>query len=287
MLPWLFRPREAIPTVVAHRDQNSQVALVLLHGFSGNTIATWGRLVEFLLAESSIKSWDIYSLGYPSSLRIDVPNVWAADPGVALLARELRTTLSLNRFTRYQRIAVAAHSMGGLVAQRALVDDAQLPHRISHLFLFGTPSGGLPKARFVSMLKRQLRDMVADSAFIKGLRTAWSAAFANAPPFQLMVIAGDRDEFVPSSSSLEPFSDEFRAVIPGNHTEIVKPRDKDHSGVRLVVDALSGGKRTRKVIDGARIAIELHEFTQLNSFLDFPFHPTAVCSVLGQIDDDC
>jgi hypothetical protein len=49
--------------------------------------------------------------------------------------------------------------MGGLAVQRALLDDKGLRNRTSHLFLFGTPCGGLIKASLVRVLNPQLRDM--------------------------------------------------------------------------------------------------------------------------------
>lgn len=245
---------------VDHRAEQQDVALILVHGFSGNTRATWSGFIELILSEPTIASWDLFGVGYPSSLRLDVPSVWSADPDLTLLARELRTTLSLPPFNRYRRVAIAAHSMGGLVAQRAILDDAELANRLSHLFLFGTPSGGLIKTRLFARLKRQVRDMMADGPFIALLRGEWAERFVGGTPFTLHVVAGDRDEFVPASSSLMPFTDAVRAVVSGNHLEIIRPAGRDHQSVALLVAALSGGTKMRPIVDGARLAIELGDF---------------------------
>lgn len=251
---------DVAPTRVDHRAERQDVALVLVHGFSGNTRATWAGFVELLLGESTINTWDLYGVGYSSSLRVDVPNVWSADPDIEILARGLRTTLSLPPFDRYRCIAIAAHSMGGLVVQRAILDDRELANRLSHLFLFGTPSDGLMKARAFARLKRQVRDMVAASPFIRSLRADWAQRFGAGTPFTFRSVAGDRDEFVPASSSLSPFADAVRAVVPGNHLEIVKPTGLDHQSFVLVIDALKGGAKVRPVVDGARLAVELGDF---------------------------
>lgn len=252
---------EQMPKRIDHRNEGQDVAIVLVHGFTGDTRATWAGFVNLLLAETKIKAWDLFGLGYPSSLRIDVPNLWAADPDIKKLALGLKTTLSLSPFSEYQRIALAAHSMGGLVVQRAVLDDDKLRERISHVFLFGTPSAGLAKARHFISLKRQIRDMDSDGKFIQSLRQDWSARFPAAMPFLFRTAAGDRDEFVPASSSIEPFPDEFRAVVPGNHLEIVKPTSPQHQSFALVVDALVGGpKKGRPDFDGARLAVELGDF---------------------------
>jgi pimeloyl-ACP methyl ester carboxylesterase len=256
----VFPQNDATPTRVNFRTEGHEAALILVHGFSGDTRATWGAFPNFLLAEPRISTWDIYGLGFPSSLRIDIPRVWAADPEIDILARGLATTLNLSPFNRYKVIAFAAHSMGGLVTQRAILDHSNLTERVSKLFLFGTPSGGLPKSRLVSRLKRQFRDMSPASDFIVALRSDWKNQFGERPPFDLWVVAGDRDEFVPPSSSLIPFPRNVQAVVPGNHVEIVKPLSGIHQSVRIIVDTLSGADRELPAVDSARLAVELGQF---------------------------
>lgn len=248
------------PVRVALRENNREVALILIHGFSGDTSATWGRMPEFLMQARRLDNWDLFGIGYPSTLRVDVPNVWSADPDIHLLAKSLRTTLSLPPLGRYRCLAVAAHSMGGLIVQRAILDDENLQSRLSHLLLFGTPSAGLAKARLFRGLKRQLRDMAPDSGFIIKLRKDWTQRFGLSTPFRLRVVGGDRDEFVGADSSLEPFPDPVRDVISGNHLEIVKPQSPDHEAVVLMIDALTGGLAVRAVVDSARLAVEMGEF---------------------------
>jgi hypothetical protein len=76
------------------------------------------------------------------------------------------------------------------------LDDKDLRARVSHVFLFGTPSNGLVKASFLTFLKRQVRDMARDSPFIKGLREQWrqqfSAKLGKSLPFKFLAVAGFR-----------------------------------------------------------------------------------------------
>lgn len=255
------------PTVVSHRNNGQEVVFVLVHGFSGDIRATWAQFVDLLLNEPAITTWDLFGVGYATSLRLDVPDLWAADPDLAVLARELRTTLALPPLAGYRRIAIAAHSMGGLVVQRAILDDERLRSRLSHVFLFGSPSNGLAKARPVAWFKRQLRDMAAGSPFITTVRSDWNRLFGTGTPFTLRVIAGDRDEFVPSSSSLVGFADADLAVVPGDHLEIVKPANRDHQSPLLIVDALLGARRALPAVDGARLAVERGRFQDAISTL--------------------
>jgi hypothetical protein len=147
-----------------------------------------------------------------------------------------------------------------LVAQRALLDNAALQQRLSHVFLFGTPSAGLIKAWFGALFKRQSADMRAGGPFITKLRMDWARAFSQRTPFLFRAVAGERDEFVPARSSIKPFPDPVRAVVPGNHVQIVKPDAPDHRSVLIVKQGLCGGPTSREVFDSARLHVELRRF---------------------------
>jgi hypothetical protein len=157
--------------------------------------------------------------------------------------------------------------MGGLVVQRALLDDAALRRKVSHLLLFGTPSHGLEKAGFASRFKRQLRDMSSGGPFITKLREDWTSQFGTTQHFVLKAIAGDIDEFVPASSSLSPFPDACRAVVAGNHLSIIRPVAPDHGGLNLLLDTLSGSGTVPAAVDGARLAVELGKFREAVTIL--------------------
>jgi pimeloyl-ACP methyl ester carboxylesterase len=253
------RKSDVQPARVDLRAQNQQAAIILLHGFSGETGFTWANLPNFLMAEPQISTWDIYGIGFHSSLRVDVPQFWEAEPDIEILAQQLATTLSLSPF-HYRAIAIAAHSMGGLVVQRAILDDPSLASRLTHLFLFGTPTGGIVIARLLSKLKRQIRDMSPSSPFIQNLKRDWNARFGDRTPFDLRVVAGDLDVFVPPASSLVPFPKVTHAVVPGNHLEIVKPSSATHPTVRIIIESLTGRHRTVRPTDSARLAVELGQF---------------------------
>lgn len=279
---FFFGNASSAPRRIVYRDNGARAAIIFVHGFSGDTGQTWGDFPKFLIAEPLLAGWDVYAVGFPSSLRVDVPDVWAADPDLDLLSNGLTTSLSVEPFRTYEAMAVCAHSMGGLILQRALLDDSSLQSKLGHVFLFGTPSGGLHKARFLAGWKRQIRDMQVDSGFIAKLRTDWKKRYGRGISFDLRVVAGLNDEFVPPSSSLQPFkklgSDpNVLAAIPGNHISIVKPTSGNHEAVRLVVEALSGVNRVVPPVDSAFLAVELGQFRTAVDILE----PRA-----GRLDDN-
>src|SRR5688572_14789929 len=95
LLEWLKSHFSVLqrPTLSAIRAEGHAAALVLLHGFGGDLKETWGQFPALISEDPRTREWDLYGIGYPSSLRVDVP-IWDADPALSTLARSLRTTLS-------------------------------------------------------------------------------------------------------------------------------------------------------------------------------------------------
>ncbi|MDM8517416.1 AAA family ATPase [Desulfobacterales bacterium HSG16] len=227
--------------IYEYRKKNSKSALIFIHGFSGDITKTWGDFQNFLMEKNELNEWDIFSVGYESTLFVpELRGIWKAAPDIQKLADTLATYLQFS-FDRYSEIAIVAHSMGGLIVQRALLDNAEAVKRISHLFLFGTPSNGLIKAVIGSKIigKRQIKNMAEGGTFITRLRRDWETAFGHDNfPFQFLSIAGGSDEFVPVTSSHAPFPLKNRHTIPGDHLQIVKPKTADDLPVQIVLKSL-------------------------------------------------
>jgi pimeloyl-ACP methyl ester carboxylesterase len=257
----------AKPQLIEHRRKSSAAAIVLIHGFGGDAASTWGLFPALLDAEPTLAKWDIYSIGYSTSLAFDLAGVWSADPELITLGGLLNTVADVSPLAGYRAIAMMAHSMGGLLLQKALLANPGLRRRVSHVLLFGTPSAGLEKASPFNFWKRQVRDMATGSTFITALRSQWGADIGPNPPFKFMAVGGDRDEFVPRSSSLDPFPEAQQRVVYGNHLQIVKPENANHLGFKVAVTALTGivgpvdpGDPALSTLDSALRAIESREF---------------------------
>lgn len=255
--------------LVAHRVRDdAEAAVVLVHGFSWYPSKTWGALPQVLTDDPSLEGWDVLSVGYNTGIAPDVRGVWAADPDIAGLATFLRSRLSVPPLDRYRSLALVGHSMGGLVIQRALVDDPELAARTSHVVCFGTPSGGLTKATWARFLKSQIRDMGAGSEFLVDLRARWESSYGDDRPFAFHAVAGDRDEFVPASSSLGPFPPDTHVIVPGNHLEIVQATSGDDLSVRTLVRSLRGDAAPAGPWNAARVAVESRDFRRAVSLLE-------------------
>jgi hypothetical protein len=241
-------------------DHNEAV-IIFLHGFNSNVSSAWGEFARFIQQDPSLSAWDVYGFNYHTSFAPDIRGIWQGDPAIHTLADYLRTILGNTELNRYKGIALVAHSMGGLVVQRALVDDPVFAGKVSHAVVFGTPSNGLQKASPIWFWRRQIEDMAEGSAFITDLRQRWKAKFMTGkPPFAFWSIAGDQDEFVPRDSSLEPFPLEQCLVISGNHSEITRPDTLESEPTQVLKKILVGQAALQGPWNSARVAVESRQF---------------------------
>src|SRR5215831_2546885 len=218
-------------------DRND-TAIVFVHGFTGDVEKTWRRIPELLRGDSGLNEWDLLGVGYQSNRRFDLTGLWSSDARLEEIATMLHSRPELGR---YKRLAFVAHSTEGLVVQQSLVSYEDLRNRTSHVIFFGTPSGGLVKARFASFWKRQIQNMEADGPFIKALREKWtSLKLDSAPPFPFVAVAGETDQFVPPESSLGPFPASVGRVIPGNHLTMLDADSAEAPCVQIILQTLGG-----------------------------------------------
>jgi len=248
------------PGLFTYRDEDQSAAIVFIHGFYLNAENTWGDFPRLITEEPQLAHWDVFSIGYATNLWIDIAGLWKASPPIDRLALLLDTVCKNAPLDRYDAIALVAHSMGGLVVQRALVDSEDLRRRVAYLTLFGSPSNGLVKANLIKLWKRQIRDMAAGSPFILDLRRRWAQDVGDKPTFSFLTVAGDQDELVPSTSSLEPFPERYRGIIPGDHLTIASAKSAKDLQVEVLVKHLTNAAAPAGPWNSARVAVQSRDF---------------------------
>jgi pimeloyl-ACP methyl ester carboxylesterase len=244
---------------IVYRKHDGAAAIFFVHGFTGSAAATWGDFQKLLVADRELVDHDVFSWGYPTKLNLAytiTKHFWSDDPNIQTIGHGLRTELD-HRAGGYQRLVLVGHSMGGLIIQAFILGEIlnrrpQHLDRLTEVVLMGTPSGGLKQAQWGSFLKNQIADMSAAGEFIQDLRSQWKQLIDDQRPnlkraanFRLSLVAGMKDTFVPQSSSLDPFPLDDKEVVPGNHTEMVKPISSADLVYLVLKQRLSRGTLTR------------------------------------------
>lgn len=231
----------------SQEDKNKNV-LLFLHGFTGSPTETFKYIPELLIKDKNFDGFDIFSIGYSSSVLPDITaGIWTKKPDIKCLAEYFNTLLETH-FSRYKSIAIVAHSMGGLIAQKAILElDENKLEKINHLILFGTPSNGLKKVAFFKkwigiFFNSQINNLGFESDFIKRLRKDWNEKFNKTYPFKFETVAGTNDDFISKKSSILLFEKRYRKTIGGNHATMVKAEsveDIQSQCFRLILNNLT------------------------------------------------
>ncbi len=228
---------------VEFRNEGNKNAVLFVHGFSGKAEETWNYFAELLKLMREMDGWDFFSFGYPTSVKPRIP-LWSNAPGLQSVADFMRTQLDRAELNDVENLAIVAHSMGGLVTQRILLDlKAKNPsflEKVKHVVMYGTPSGGLKKASVFRMFNSQVQDMSLGSDFLNELRTQWKEEWPYPLPFAFKAVAGMNDDFVPKESAHGPFDEEYKEFVPGNHLKIIRPIPVDKISADILVEKLAG-----------------------------------------------
>ena len=162
--------------------------------------------------------------------------LWSADPDLEVVSIKLGTLPTLNS---YKQIAFLAHGMGGLIVQRTLIKDTSLRNRVSHVALFGRPSARLAQVQPVAGEK------MAQAAFVEQLRKDWTEEkLDSSPPFRFMTLAAERDQLVPTESSLGPFEKGTHSVVSGNHFSMFNAESREAPLISTIIQFIKAGTPT-------------------------------------------
>jgi pimeloyl-ACP methyl ester carboxylesterase len=224
------------------RDEGNNL-LLFLHGFSGESKDTFGNIPAMLQSDANFDGWAMKSLGYAPVAEPKLgKDIWGAILDVDKIAGYLKTSIQY-KFKNYDRIAVVAHSLGGLVAQRAILElDEDNKNRISHLIMFGTPSNGIAPEVLEKQWNKKYSELSSEGGYIKSLRKEWKETFNEKYPFKLKVAASTDDEYVSLESCHKPFDNEHREFVEGKHLYMVKPKSNNDPTYSLILDSLTGSK---------------------------------------------
>ncbi len=254
------------PITKFRETENSNSAILFVHGFSGEAEKTFGEAPHMLIANGDMDGWDMFPLGYSGNVVPEMgKNIWACASDIKRNSDFLITSIK-NKFSKYKRIAIVAHDLGGIVVQQALLElQKEDLDRISHVLFFGTPSNGLPEIELKNFFtySNEEKELKEASPYIQRLRNNWEEKFHNEYPFSLKIIAATKDQYVPQSSSLDPFPKEFHELIEGDHFSIAQIEKEEDDSYQLLLDTLMNKSFLNQFSNKEEINIALGEYNSV------------------------
>ncbi len=235
--------------------------LLFIHGFSGEAGDTFGKIPYMLIKDPKMDGWDMKPFGYSQFIDPELgKDVWAGVKDVDRIAEYLCTSVRY-KFEKYDRIAIVAHSLGGLIAQRAILDfKEEFRQKITHLILLGTPSNGVEPEKLKKLWNNKYTEMSSEGNFIGGLRKEWDELYQGEYPFTLRVAGSVDDEFVTLDSCFVPFDEDQRFTIAGRHLGMVKPENEEDDCYRLILTTLTDTKFANQYTNNEEINIALGKY---------------------------
>ncbi len=243
---------------VWHKSRKNKRAVVFVHGFTGEKYETWtdrksfSRFDSLIAGDPELVDYDVFTFGYETTF-------WSGSR-IEILAKELRlgvdalVSKARGRGRDYS-LVLLAHSMGGLVCMRYLVDclkENDIPPVIG-LILYGTPTTGTGLVTIaklvatalgykVSLLgavtkywrkrQQQLDDLETASQFITGLHDQWNLRLVNGGNpragtgrmwLPVRVVTATKDQFVSEASAKGVYGAIDWKSLNYGHRELVKP----------------------------------------------------------------
>ena len=248
--PGSGRPQADEARLIYRETPGANNLILFIHGFTGEASRTFGSLPDLLMEDPELDGWDMKPFGYSQFIEPEHgKQVWGGIRDIDRIVDYFCTSVKY-KFADYDRIAIVAHGLGGLVAQKALLSvREEALQKVSHLVLMGCPSNGLAPEEFEAEWHQDYGQMRREGPFISGLRKDWETRFAGKLPFSLSVIGASSDTFVSPESCFGPFPETACVTLDGDHFSIVRPGGPDAPSHRLIRDFLTGTEALGKFGD--------------------------------------
>jgi pimeloyl-ACP methyl ester carboxylesterase len=234
------------PHWVQQANPPSKVAVVFVHGLFGDTDGSWtnanGKSFFTLLksAPGMGRQVDIFAFGFTSNKLKD------GSLDIREAANMLEQSLQYNGVWNYQTVVFVAHSMGGLIAMREMIDNPSHRDKVPLMVFYATPQEGSQITAIAQhvvnnpAVKQML--MADQNGFLQLLSDEWGrvpdqdkptiiCAYETAPLAGVMI--------VPWSSATRFCKDVPTAIGGTDHLTIVKPDRLAHPSVVVLVNALN------------------------------------------------
>jgi pimeloyl-ACP methyl ester carboxylesterase len=220
------------PRPVCSKPENRKL-LLFIHGWEGDSQSTWMRFPTLACQDSRFADVDVLAVDYPTFIS-------RRNLNLAQLSEWLNAHLDFGETGKYQRVAIVAHSMGGLVSREIVIlrslNESQ--KAIVVVVEIASPHLGAQPAKVASALgiSSPLADeMSRGSSFLTTLQTQWQQ-IKTRPKTQCYT--SPQDEVV-SEDSATFQCDGFLSYPQWGHREMVKPESRTDDRYSTPVEFLS------------------------------------------------
>jgi predicted alpha/beta hydrolase family esterase len=220
--------------ISAQEDCAKKVALVMVHGFGGSE-NSWNHWVELIQKDASLSCVNVYTFSYETGFK-------AQEPKLDEISASLRQELG-KLSAQGQELFLMAHSMGGIIIKKSLLQDLSAPIFLPHVkqvFFIASPHSGVrrPIALFAGMKSDQVKELRRPN--IRELRHQWESPEEqdklSSYAITFTAIVGTKDSIVPRYSASGGFSDVLK--LSANHNDARDPGSEESVLYQKVKQAL-------------------------------------------------
>jgi pimeloyl-ACP methyl ester carboxylesterase len=202
-------------------DLTKSNLIIFVHGWRGDSDGTWLKFPDLVRRDPRFSDTHVVAVNYPTfiarrNLTIGETASWIAEK------------LEENGVDHYSKIAIIAHSIGGLVSRKLVLQRRRGFRSVGVLVEIGTPHTGTERyAQLFDDLGIPIpgNDLVLEvkvgSDWLRELRNDWNALDPRLPTH---CFTSPNDTLVPQDSALFQ-CDKFHYLPGFDHTGMVKPND--------------------------------------------------------------
>ena len=227
------------PIEFVRNDDKNKNLIIFIHGFLGNSQETWRKFPKLIEEDHSFDHTNIFSVNYPTSIL--GPNLYIYD-----IASSLDDELNRAKIEDYDNVVIIAHSIGGLVARKLIIQRKNHKEKITNIHLLveiATPHRGVdPSAYFKGLgwSDKIMEEINPESSFLLDLCDDWSGIDQYQRPKSLCIVSGNDGLVSVDSAKFECDSfEDLSEYDHWGHTELVKPENFEDKRYKIPMDEVA------------------------------------------------